>query len=333
MAILSKGSIYYCLFIICALLCFYHQLSTHQLIQQRNNSTPSTTLVNSHSVEKKIPFEELACKKFMSSANCFEKLAKSDGHHQINQRLLENTLDFSQILLIVTFNWPIYEGAPRIFNLYRHVFGKIVFCGPEDDDGQKFMEVYRSFSGDGSGLPKESLFVGYGRYNLSRIVETDWYHCLPKVIEANPDFQNSYSGVMLLSDDVVFNFWNAKILYSKNFDQIWMNEFISPFHEQPMYPFEVDNKLECRGRTGNNLIDCSGLHFWEFNQRVLEAPILFHNDLQRLSKIDPFYKGFQRNLTRALGGPRRLIGNLVDMVYIPNRLVPTINPIFKLMSK
>ena len=335
--VVKNEAFFYSLFILCTLLCFYHQFSTHQLIRQHNGNSTVTIARNrlSTNSSRVKPVEELACYDFMHSANCLERLAKSDGNHQINRYLLENTLDFSQILLIVAFNWPIYEGAPRIFNLYRQVFGKVVFCGPEDEDGDghRFMETYRNFSGDGSALPKESFFVGYGQNLKGILIDVYWYKCLPLIIEANPNFQTRYSGVVIQGDDVVFNFWNAKIKYQKHFDQIWMNEMPSPYETQPMYPFEVDNKLECRGRTGNNSADCIKHHPWDWIDQNPEYTILFHDDLHRLSKIDSFWKGFENNLTQAFGGPRRLIGNLVDMVYIPSRVLPRINPIFKLLAK
>ena len=283
-----------------------------------------------------LSFEQTACHLFMFQANCDEKLAKSNGSHVIGQQLLTYTLDFRRVFLITTFNRPNYESAPRVYNLYSQVFGKIFFCAPEEDNFEEnFNFIYKNNTGDNSNMPGDAFFIGYGSFDHEKPVLTAWYQCLPKIIEKFPHFEFSYDGAIFMGDDVIFNFWNSKLKFMKNLKQPWLVDVPNPFDSEPMLPFEVDNLNECSGKSGNNEIDCVKEHEWPWPRDGPQALHGFYEALQFLANNfdDSYWKGVQVNLTRALGGPRRMIGSMADLVYIPSPLFQRINPIFQLFYR
>ena len=73
---------------------------------------------------------------------------------------------FSDVLLVLVFNFPFYQNIPILHNMYDKVYKKVVTCGPTPDN-------------TANGKSDIELNIRNGFYG---------YHCAAKAIEQNPGF-------------------------------------------------------------------------------------------------------------------------------------------------
>ena len=96
---------------------------------------------------------------------------------------------FSDVVLVIVFNYHMYSSIPAITALYRNAFPTIMFCGPQRTDNYT-VEVF---------------YIHKGYYS---------YVCMAQAMEKHP----GYVGYLLINDDVLLNYWN---LVNTDRDKIW----------------------------------------------------------------------------------------------------------------
>ena len=87
---------------------------------------------------------------------------------------------FKGILLIIVFNFPLYDSIPDLVALYKPAFPNLLFCGPPDNTASPDILTVDIIKG----------FLGY--------------ECLSSAIRQHPGYQ----GYFYISDDVILKYWN-----------------------------------------------------------------------------------------------------------------------------
>ena len=139
----------------------------------------------------------------ITSLNFFNRFClDSNVQLKFNTNLIKSSFQ-SEIILLVTFNWPArLENILLIKHLYSSYFKDIVFCGPNilrfhDEIRQKFK-----------------------RFDSFTFIEVDTvggifhYYCMTKAIELNMVTK----GYLLMSDDVILKYW---LLKEFDIEKIW----------------------------------------------------------------------------------------------------------------
>ena len=108
-------------------------------------------------------------------------------HNVSNSSCLRNA--FSDVVLVIVFNFPFYSNIPTLTTLYKNAFPTIMFCGSKEtkDYTVEALDVYKGYFA---------------------------YMCMSRAMEKYP----GYSGYLLIGDDVILNYWNLVGL-SRN--KIW----------------------------------------------------------------------------------------------------------------
>ncbi len=104
------------------------------------------------------------------------------------------TTKFSRILLSINFNHAFYQNIPILNEYYSKVFGKIVYCGPENSEENGILVI--------SGAK--------GHFG---------YMCIVMAMKRNPDFE----GYMYVNDDMIVNWWT---MVNLPIDKIWFSKDI-----------------------------------------------------------------------------------------------------------
>lgn len=87
---------------------------------------------------------------------------------------------FKDILLVIVYNYPLYDSIPDLVALYKPAFPHLLFCGPPHNTA-----------------PPDILTVDIIKGFLG-------YECLGRAIREHP----GYKGYFYISDDVVLKYWN-----------------------------------------------------------------------------------------------------------------------------
>ena len=90
---------------------------------------------------------------------------------------------------MIVYNYPFYSSIPALTALYKNAFPTIMFCGPKKAENHTV----------------EALYIHEGYFA---------YTCMSRAMKKHP----GYSGYLLISDDIMLNYWN---LVSLNRNQIW----------------------------------------------------------------------------------------------------------------
>ena len=112
--------------------------------------------------------------------------------------------ELGNVLLIITFNHPLYDHIPLLIDLYGKVFPNIVFCGPTTS-----VSNYK--------IEKKITQYGYFSYN----------DCMADAMLKH----RNYSGYFTMGDDVLLNYWNLKKV---DLSKIWQGA---------QYPYKVKNNF------------------------------------------------------------------------------------------
>lgn len=157
--------------------------------------------------DKKISSEENKDKKISLNTSAGIKLPDKNVNlnmlkeFELRHRLVppNNTCRSIQrlkkIVLAVNFNFPHYAAVPFLKPYYEPVFGKVIFCGQDEDKEH--------------GVIKISENKGY-----------QGYLCVTMAIKLYPD----YDGYIHTNDDVLINWWN---LLKLNDSQIWTSSLLN----------------------------------------------------------------------------------------------------------
>ena len=97
--------------------------------------------------------------------------------------------EFSDIVLVIVYNYPLYSSIPYLTALYKNAFPMIMFCGPKKT---------RNYS-------VEAIHIHKGYFS---------YTCMSRAMEKHP----GYAGYLLINDDVMLNYWN---LVGMDREKIW----------------------------------------------------------------------------------------------------------------
>jgi len=97
--------------------------------------------------------------------------------------------EFSDVVLVIVYNYPLYSSIPDLTALYKNAFPTIMFCG----------------SGKAKNHTVEALPIHKGYFA---------YTCMSRAMEKYP----GYSGYLLTNDDAILNYWN---LVGLKRDRIW----------------------------------------------------------------------------------------------------------------
>ena len=109
---------------------------------------------------------------------------------------------------MIVFNFPHYSNIPHLTALYKNAFPTIMFCGSEKAIGEHTVEA-------------ADIQDGYFGYI-----------CVSRAIQKHP----GYSGYLLISDDVILNYWT---LVGLNRSQLW---------EGPQGEVHADSESEKHGK-------------------------------------------------------------------------------------
>ena len=116
------------------------------------------------------------------------RTSRSEIRKESNRVCLRN--EFSNVVLVIVFNFPHYSNIPDLTALYKNAFPTIMFCGSENATGNQTVEAL-------------DIFKGYFGYL-----------CMSRAMQKHPE----YSGYLLIGDDLMLKYWN---LVGLNRDQIW----------------------------------------------------------------------------------------------------------------
>ena len=97
---------------------------------------------------------------------------------------------FSDIVLVIVYNFPLYSSIPTLSGLYKNAFPTIMFCGAKESKEHNVEWVGHIFRG----------YFGYA--------------CMSRAMEKYP----AYEGYLLIGDDVILNYWN---LIEMDRNKIW----------------------------------------------------------------------------------------------------------------
>ena len=154
--------------------------------------------VNTHSVKHLILSNILIKRRLEHDANQIKwfprgcKFGEPDIYQLYRSIYHNSTLyrKFSDVVLIIEFNFPNFEGIPYINFIYKSTFKHIIYCGPKSDI--KTMDNlgvdYVSYDATGGGF----LF----------------YSCLSTVMQMNLQVD----GYLLISDDLLLNLGQIETL-------------------------------------------------------------------------------------------------------------------------
>lgn len=96
---------------------------------------------------------------------------------------------FSDIVLVIVYNYPFYSSIPSLTALYKNAFPTIMFCGPHK----------------ATNYSVEAVHIHKGYFS---------YTCMSRAMEKHP----GYTGYLLINDDVMLNYWN---LVGMDREKIW----------------------------------------------------------------------------------------------------------------
>ncbi|KAK3751651.1 hypothetical protein QZH41_005863 [Actinostola sp. cb2023] len=111
-----------------------------------------------------------------------------------HKAIVVSKMSSCDILLVITFHYPLYTSTDVLKQLYQDAFPNIVFCGPKPSEDEENIVV--------------AMENGYFAYE-----------CLGQAIRKYP----SYNGYLYANDDMIINWWN---LVHLDRNKVWQGEEI-----------------------------------------------------------------------------------------------------------
>ncbi len=214
-----------------------------------------------------------------------ETCAKSNTRKilQMNQLLLNPWMQFHDVLLMVVFNNPWYEGIPYIETLYRPFFPYMLYCGPgmPDFTSNKF-ERLNNF---------EFTFYSYGGTKKGYKHGAFNYECMIRAINMN----FPVSGILFISDDTLLSVHKLQYLHRNTTWYI------------PLWDLVIDDLSD------------SIISWWGFQKYRTEGLRLLKRMAKEKDKPTVIGKCY-RQLLELNGGPYRVTGGFADVYYVPKNI-------------
>ena len=141
------------------------------------------------------------------SLKYFESFCSKEGVNlTYNRQALESSKSSSDIDLLITFNHdPQNSSIETILHFYQDHFRNIIFCG-----NKKITEHFNEIRGR---FKRFDSYTFIDMYDMS--AGYFHYYCMTKAIEIQ---FNVKTGILLMSDDVLFKYWHMEKL---NKEKIW----------------------------------------------------------------------------------------------------------------
>ena len=110
-----------------------------------------------------------------------ERVLPNNSHQPSNEDSRPCLKDaFKDILLVIVYNYPMYDSIPDLVSLYKPAFPNLLFCGPPHNTTT-------------SDILTVDIIQGYLGYE-----------CLGRAIRQHP----GYKGYFYISDDVILKYWS-----------------------------------------------------------------------------------------------------------------------------
>ena len=214
---------------------------------------------------------------------------------------IANTKVSMDYALLIIFNKPHYEAIPIIEILYRPLFKALLYCGPQYPSTTKFpmLKGYR-FS-----------FVKYKQGSILHHPGSNNYVCVQLAYFILKEKENNnLKGILIMADDVLFNFWNMMLL-DRN----------KPWYSTTGKIWDVETGLVCK--SGRESPVCNTKDNWGwYNADKYRMKKVLH----RLSANDTLvvYRECGTALKSFTGSRSRAIGRQSgDFYYLPFKMAAT----------
>jgi len=199
---------------------------------------------------------------------------------------------FSNIILIVTFNEPHYEVIPYLEILYRSIFPRVVYCGPQ----------YINLSHHPILRNYKISFVTYSKGTITNVSGDLSYECAIKVARMN----FHATGYLFASDDLLlFPSFIAKLPD----DSVWF------LPQKEIRVGDLATMREC------NLGMCDFYMRWTWWEDYRNATINALNTLSSSCSVSSVLCNCYLELERLNGQTMRANGGYSDIFYVPNHLM------------
>ena len=187
---------------------------------------------------------------------------------------------FSDILIIVTYNWPHYTNVKFMEILHRQLFPNMVYCGSNAE----------SFHAETKNLNLQVTFieapVNYGMQG---------YHCMVRAMEMSYNVK----GYLTVADDALINTWKFQDMDK---DKVWYTQLVYPFNMTAGTPWMWWNHTGGKVEMAQAL---NTLKLFAFNPPTHDFP-----------DTNVFFS----NLKAKLGSVDFAVNALSDVYYVPRRL-------------
>ena len=205
--------------------------------------------------------------------------------------LAEPWTQFSDILLIVVFNNPLYGIIPYVELIYRSFFPLIVYCGPQMISTKSFPDLEKYIIS----------FVAYGESPEGHVPGAFSYRCVTLAM----DMGYSVHGYLTVADDMIV-FPHRLTFFPRH--AVWY----LPLKEVRIG--EIRKLRECR------LGMCDFFPHWNWWEEYQTQSFSVIKMLQKQQHTDYLINRCYRQLVHLNGGEFKLNGAYSDVFYIPSRL-------------
>ena len=198
---------------------------------------------------------------------------------------------FSNVVLIIEFNFPNFKGIKYIDFLYRSMFEQIIYCGPKSD--MKTLE--------GLGVD----FVSYDSNGGGFL----FYSCLSIVMQMNLQVE----GYMLISDDLLLN--------PEKIEEFNLNNPIMFIVEPEVLGRPVRFNITSLKYCNENMYPavCNIKHDWMWPREYRKKTRRVQRQLLLQASKDDVVLNALRNLKHNAGGDNIYYGEFGDAAYVPKR--------------
>ncbi|ELT98388.1 hypothetical protein CAPTEDRAFT_204969 [Capitella teleta] len=202
-------------------------------------------------------------------------------------------VQYSEILLLVIFNGPVYAALPYFEALYRSFFPNIVYCGP----GHPNYQILQNFK------QLKISFISYHKSPKGHVEGALNYECLSIAMKMNYNVQ----GYLTIADDMVLSLSSIKN-HTDHFDSVW---YLS---KDDIRIGEITRLREC------HLGKCDVPTDWAWWGKYIVSVIKLFDYFDNNEHNSTLIRDCYQQLKLLNGAERRPNGGYSDVFYIPKRL-------------